>query len=61
MRVCSVRAVDAVCLPTLAAVSAVDLAALGALGAADDRPGTGGRPAGAALAVQLDHGACQPR
>ena len=38
-----------------AAVAGALVGALSALGAADDRPGAGGRPAGAALAVQLDH------
>src|SRR5215218_8820840 len=42
-------------MAALAAVLAVAAALVGALGAADDRPGAGGRPASAALAVQLDH------
>src|SRR5215218_4266227 len=42
-------------MAALAALLAVAGALVGALGAADDRPGAGGRPAGAALAVQLDH------
>src|SRR5215218_7200682 len=42
-------------MAAFAALLAIAGALVGALGAADDRPGTGGRPAGAALAVQLDH------
>jgi hypothetical protein len=42
-------------MAALAALLAVAGALVGALGAADDRPGSGGRPAGAALAVELDH------
>src|SRR5215213_1616476 len=42
-------------LAVLAALLAVAGAVVGAVGAADDRPGTGGWPAGAALAVELDH------
>jgi hypothetical protein len=38
-------------LDTVLAVAAV---VVGASGATDDRPGAAGRPAGAALAVQLD-------
>src|SRR5215218_3153425 len=40
---------------TLAPPLAVAGAALAALATADDRPGAGGRPAGAAFAVELDH------
>src|SRR5215218_6918252 len=42
-------------MAALAALLAIAGALVGALGAADDGPGAGGRPAGAALAVQLDH------
>jgi hypothetical protein len=58
LRACWVGAVSAagaVGLPAVAAVLAVGLAMMGALGAADDRPGAGGRSAGVALAVELDH------
>src|SRR5512132_3294794 len=42
-------------MAALAALLAVASALVGALGAAHDRPGAGGRPAGAAFAVELDH------
>src|SRR5215211_8326371 len=50
-----VGAAGPVDLAALAALLAVAGALVGALGAADDGPGAGGRPAGAAFAVQLDH------
>src|SRR5215207_11219760 len=50
-----VGAAGPVGMAALAALLAVAGALVGALGAADDRPGAGGRPAGAALAVQLDY------
>jgi hypothetical protein len=45
----------AVGLAALGTVLAVAAVVVGASGAANDRPGAAGRPAGAALAVQLDH------
>src|SRR5215218_11234308 len=50
-----VGAAGPVDLAALAALLAVAGALVGAVGAADDGPGAGGRPAGAAFAVELDH------
>src|SRR5215218_2420585 len=50
-----VGAAGPVDLAALAAMLAVAGALMGAVGAADDGPGAGGRPAGTAFAVELDH------